>query len=612
MVHRFCIIAFLVKRHRAQRAALLVVSALAASRGAAAQPAGADAGEPSVAQPASSDDGRRLEEAKRFFQEGNALRKNGAFLRALEAYQRSRERFPSVSNTLNAAYCLERLSRFDEALEVYEELLATFEGKIDAAALASVSAATRKLRAQVGSVDVSGNVAGLVVLDGRMRGKLPLPGPIRIMPGEHVLRVIHEGYATEERTVVIRVGETARVDVRLAPLASWGRLRVEAPTAPGAELFVDGGGVGVIPWEGTVAPGQHVFWVRGEKRGTAPKVVVVVQGQTALMTVRPQPLSRPLRVVAEPRTARISLGTVPIGIGVWDGALPAGQYTFEATAEGYRSARSAQVLEAGQSPGRVSLALRADPNHPRWALAPTARTYLDAYGGYAMGGSFGSDAEEACSRVDCSRNTAVAGAMAGLRGGYAFPIRLALELSVGYLDVSKELSRTASATYDATAIPVTYALDDALRVRGVFATTGAAYQLVLSDALSVDLRLHLGALLGSARDRVTGTANARGETTPAYVQDSGKGRRFAAPMVMPSIRMVVSLGTFHAGLGLTVPVFPVEGPDNEHGDVEVRGCDPFGNPLGVNCAKGNSMLREERLYGRFTLVVPTLSAGIDL
>jgi tetratricopeptide (TPR) repeat protein len=601
-----------VRRHWAHSCALLIVLVLAAPEFAAAQAGSTETSEGDDAQAPYGDESQRLEEAKRFFREGNALRKNGAFLRALEAYQRSRALVPSVSNTLNAAYCLEQLSRFDEALELYEDLLARFERDLDETSRAAVAAAARKLRAKVASVDVSANVAGLVVIDGRMRGKLPLPGPVRVMPGKHVLRIIHDGYVTHEVEVEVRVGDTTRVDARLEPLASSGRLRVEAPSLTGAALFVDGAAVGVTPWEGTLAPGQHVFWVLGENRGTAPAVAVVVQGQTALVSARPQPLSRPMRIVTEPRTARLSLGTVPIGVGVWEGALPAGRYTFEASEEGYRPASLTQSLEVGQSPGLVTLALRVDPEHPRWAKPATARVYLDAFGGYALGGTLGSDAEASCDSGNCYRNSQAAGVMAGLRGGYEFPIGLALELSAGYLGLSKEISRSVTATYDTPPIPATYTFDDALQIRGVMASTGANYRLELSKSLFVDLRLHVGALFGRAQDRVTGTASARGETTDAYVQRSGEQSRFAAPMVLPSLRMVASVGAFHAGIGVMIPIFPVEGPRNAHGDTEVRGCDPVGNPQGVSCAQGQSFLREERLYGRFTLVVPTISAGVDL
>ena len=52
--------------------------------------------------------------------------------RALAYFLRSRAEQASAKNTGNAAICLSRLGRYDEALEMYEELLLRFSGDLDA------------------------------------------------------------------------------------------------------------------------------------------------------------------------------------------------------------------------------------------------------------------------------------------------------------------------------------------------------------------------------------------------------------------------------------------------------------------------------------------------
>src|SRR6185503_18456536 len=82
--------------------------------------------EPAGSAPAlSRDESQRLEQAKELFRQGNELRKVGDFQRALDFYRRSRRLVPSVPNTLNAAFCLQQLGRYDEALQLYENLLTT-------------------------------------------------------------------------------------------------------------------------------------------------------------------------------------------------------------------------------------------------------------------------------------------------------------------------------------------------------------------------------------------------------------------------------------------------------------------------------------------------------
>jgi tetratricopeptide (TPR) repeat protein len=71
-----------------------------------------------------------LEQAKALFHKGNLLRKTGDCQRALELYLQSRALVPSVPNTLNAAFCLNQLGRFDEALETYETALLEFESEL--------------------------------------------------------------------------------------------------------------------------------------------------------------------------------------------------------------------------------------------------------------------------------------------------------------------------------------------------------------------------------------------------------------------------------------------------------------------------------------------------
>src|SRR5262249_58401613 len=128
---------------------------------------------------------------------------------ALDAFRRSRAAFPSKQNTLNIAITLQKLGRADEALEAYEEALAAFENELTPDERASIPHVLAELRAKVGYLDVTANVAGSVLVDGRERAKLPSGAPIRAMPGPHVVRVLKDGYATFERTLEVKAGGPA-------------------------------------------------------------------------------------------------------------------------------------------------------------------------------------------------------------------------------------------------------------------------------------------------------------------------------------------------------------------------------------------------------------------
>jgi hypothetical protein len=178
------------------------------------------------------DAAERLKEAKDLFRKGVSLLQAGDVEAALSYFLRSRERMPSSQNTVDAAICLERLGRYDEALEMYEELVTTFRNDLDDADRATIGPAMAAVRKKLGTVMVIANVEGAVVLDGRPRTNLPLSMPIRAMPGRHLLRIVKEGFATYERWIDVTVGQETVVLAELAPLAPAAKEIHAGPRTP--------------------------------------------------------------------------------------------------------------------------------------------------------------------------------------------------------------------------------------------------------------------------------------------------------------------------------------------------------------------------------------------
>src|SRR5262245_13798149 len=90
-----------------------------------------------------------LTTAKELNRRGVALLDANDVERALEYFLKSRATFPSSKNIGNVAICLDRLGRFDEALEVYEELLVGYETGLDAEDRATIGPAMAALREKV-------------------------------------------------------------------------------------------------------------------------------------------------------------------------------------------------------------------------------------------------------------------------------------------------------------------------------------------------------------------------------------------------------------------------------------------------------------------------------
>jgi hypothetical protein len=180
--------------------------------GAAASPPSPAAASPAAASPPSAE-----EDARAHFVAGIELLRKGAWAEALSEFSASQRRYPTPQATTNAAICLRKLGRYDEALDQVESLLHGFpelpEDKRQAA---------ERERAQiselVGTIAVEGlEVGARVEVDARERGVHPMPDPLRVTAGSHVVRARKEGFVPFETRVEVVARETTRVWIRLTP-----------------------------------------------------------------------------------------------------------------------------------------------------------------------------------------------------------------------------------------------------------------------------------------------------------------------------------------------------------------------------------------------------------
>ncbi|MFP6683238.1 MAG: PEGA domain-containing protein, partial [Polyangiaceae bacterium] len=287
---------------------------------------------PPVAAPAeAAPDGAKkqpttLQDAKRFFLQANRLRKAGDCQRALELYLRSRALHATVASTLNAAVCLRKLGRFDEALDLCETLLIETDHPLSDRLREVVASELSHLRAKVARIDVQANVQGRLLIDGRPRGRLPRIVPLRVLPGTHRVVVLKEGYESFSRVVEATREKVITINATLRPLVSAGRLRITALENQGATVLIDESPVGTAPWEGNLKPGQHTVRVEGDTRGSAPTVLTVLRGRTLRHEVKSLALGGRLRLTVAPSAASLSMGGIPIGSGRFEGRLPIGRH----------------------------------------------------------------------------------------------------------------------------------------------------------------------------------------------------------------------------------------------------------------------------------------------
>ncbi len=113
-------------------------------------------------------------------------------------------------------------------------------------------------------------------------GQTPFQNPIPT--GEHRVWIERAGYAPEERTVEVGLGEQVTVDATLARV-TYGRLRVVA-NVEGATVYIDGDRAGSVPYEGEVEAGEHEITVSARGMKDWEEDVTIERGQLTPIRVR--------------------------------------------------------------------------------------------------------------------------------------------------------------------------------------------------------------------------------------------------------------------------------------------------------------------------------------
>lgn len=550
---------------------------------------------------------QRLDEAKELFRSGLALLGAGDTQKALEYFLRSRELVPSSKNTVNAAICLERLGRLDEALELYEEVLARFADELDDEDRANLGPVVAGLRERLGYLELTSNVDGLVVVDGRGRGKLPLSGPLRLVPGTRQLRIVKDGYRTFQRPVEVTAGKSVSLDAELEPLAGIGALRVEDRSGAELDVFVDGRPVGVTPWEGTLPKGSHLLRVLRGDVGSMLEHVDVLEGKTLLVRVNAKPLAAPLRIRTEPQTAELFLDDIALGRGGWAGRLPIGRYRLRIEEPGYSSEIRELELRAGPA-SELRIELVRDPRHPRWPQPSPWSFELGLRAGpiYAPDLNGGMDAP--CPDF-CAGSRAAWGGLAALVAGAQHTAGYGAELVFGYTVLHRSFTRAAFDSWQEAT--TTYALEQRLDGRGPFMALFGRFRRSTGFGFDFSGGLGVGSVFASYSTEVSGVAWTNADATT--VRSSGEQEAdSAAPFVAASVGVERRFGSISARMALGAWFFPFEGPRFSGPEIGVPvDCAP-GAPSGaVGCAPESDLLRGERAHGSFLALTPELGVEYE-
>jgi hypothetical protein len=237
---------------------------------------------------ADSPDPGRKEAADRF-DRGIHMVDSGDLSGGLAEFQRAYALVPAPVVIYNVGLVYAAMNRPVDAARALEKALKTPEAlKPEVAAHA-----TEVLRAQtekIGQVVLTANVKeGSVEIDNVEVARLPLPGPLQVAAGSHVIGVISRGYAPGRKEVLVPAKASADVAIEVVPIEGLlGHIEVRSHV-PAADVFVDDGRVGKTPLEAsiTVAPGAHTVEVRRSGYIPATRSITLQDGAHGELALDP-------------------------------------------------------------------------------------------------------------------------------------------------------------------------------------------------------------------------------------------------------------------------------------------------------------------------------------
>lgn len=463
---------------------------------------------PALAQSAApaATDGKR-DEARQHFEKGIALFEEESWDAALVEFLRSREIFATRAATKDAALCLRKLNRFDEALDLFQALIREFPS-LPAEERALAESAIKELTGRVGGIDIQAAEPGAsIVIDGRERGTVPAP-PLRVNVGTHLLRLSREGFVPFETQVKVAGAQTVTVQGKLAPLTRGGRLKVSEQSGKAADVLVDNVLVGKAPWEGSLPAGSHMVVLRApEGFGTQPVAAPVKLNDVTALTLPLEELSAKLRIEPTPAGSDVALDGIAIGRGVWEGPVRAGQHRVEVASEGFLPSTRELALARGQREV-VALSLERDPTSAAFRQQNPPHVVFEATGAVLLSPSLGGNVLDSCSG-SCSKGWAT-GALAMLHGGYQLSSGLSFWLQGGFLSVGQSVKGRSTRLLPRGLPEFEATAGDKLRLSG--ALLGASAGLSRGHAVRLRVRLAAGAFIGSAKDE----RKAQGTTPPDH------------------------------------------------------------------------------------------------
>ncbi len=208
---------------------------------------------------------------------------------ALAEFTRAYELVPNAQVLKNIGLVQAAMQRPVQAVEAFDRLLGDPAG-LDAASLERIRTEREHQLARVARLEVVATVPNAVVeVDGIEAGRTPLPTPLRLAQGSHVVSVVAAGHVPLRKQLNLVGATSTKVDFALiASDSAFAHLEIRS-RVPNLELFVDGEAAGQTPLAASlaIAPGAHRLEARRVGYRTVSQDVLLGPGTTGAIDINP-------------------------------------------------------------------------------------------------------------------------------------------------------------------------------------------------------------------------------------------------------------------------------------------------------------------------------------
>src|SRR5690606_32097835 len=180
--------------------------------------------------------------------------------------------------------------------------------------------------------------------------------------------ISEKGYVKHTQRFVLAPGQRewkSKPTLRALPV----KLQLESEPK-GAQVFVDGKGVGVTPYAGTILPGRHKVSLRLTGYGPEDLDLEVRAARDVREHRRLDAAPVAAQITSTPAGAKLWAGGKHLGQTPWKGTLAAGKQTLELQLDGYQRYKQEVVVPAGGRNVAFSPKLTADDSRVRLETEP--------------------------------------------------------------------------------------------------------------------------------------------------------------------------------------------------------------------------------------------------